>query len=382
MSMYQIEDLVECSIAQLSTEADDPHRRRCDIHYLYEFQNQFDCSFTHFRVLHELLDCGYILLLDPQQHPLYDERREEFEEILRRDFGYTPGASGGYWCGTIENAKGEPVVLNKLCCDYGSPLWRQLVAEGRLSGEDARPLLPPDPYGLVLRILQRVSAEEDTYLFVNWYSFFPFLLDISGEKEEAAEETKAELRRVLCQPLVFLALEDEPFLIPEEDILEDDEAAKEWFAPYFEWDKKKDCDLETIFHRMVRAFTKNDYEKSLEWSQKGMKLEPESGVFYLYWAYSIIFLQATEARPFDEEEHRKAIIVLCHFEKEEAEIVPVESLNYCLAVGYLTIGDFAQAAVAAAKAASLLNEYPHLKAYYGHLERKWREKHEAEEGER
>ena len=84
MSMYQMEDLVECSIRQLCATATDLHQLRSDIHYLYEFQNLFDYSFTHFRVLKELLDCGYILLLEPQQHPLYAAEREKFEKILQR----------------------------------------------------------------------------------------------------------------------------------------------------------------------------------------------------------------------------------------------------------------------------------------------------------
>ena len=58
MSVYQIEDLVEASVHQLCQTVSDPYRLWNDIHDLYEFQDQFDCSFTHFRVLRELLDCG------------------------------------------------------------------------------------------------------------------------------------------------------------------------------------------------------------------------------------------------------------------------------------------------------------------------------------
>ena len=95
MSMYQIEDLVEASVNQLCQVAIDPYQLWNDIHYLYEFQDQFDCSFTHFRVLQELLDCGFMIPLEPCEHPLYIQDKESFNRLVQEDFAYLPGPSGG-----------------------------------------------------------------------------------------------------------------------------------------------------------------------------------------------------------------------------------------------------------------------------------------------
>lgn len=371
MSMYQIEDLVECSIRQLCATATDLHQLRSDIHYLYEFQNLFDCSFTHFRVLKELLDCGYILLLEPQQHPLYAAEREKFEKILQSDFDYTPGVSGGYWCGTIEDADSHQTVLNKLCCDYGSPLWEMLVSKGILPEEAARPLRPLNPYELVLRIIGSISPEEDPYLHTHWYSFLPFMIQMMENQTEATEEVKEEARQALCCTPVFMALEKEEWLTPEEEILEEEEETKAWFGPYFEWSKNKDKDPEYFFYTTFNAFTKGDYQTSLDWASKGVKIVPENGFFYLYWAFSMILLQANETTPFDAAELQKALYILEQMEEDVKEFIAPPNLNYYKAIGYVVAGKNEQASASIHKAAPLLEENLLLQTYYQGIEERW-----------
>ena len=373
MSVHQIEDLVETSIYQLCSTSTDRQQLRSDIHYLYEFQNQFDCKFTHFRLLSELLDCGFILSLDLRQHPLYQSRQKEFKEISQQDFDFTPGPNGGYWCGTIENAAEQKFILNKLCCDYGSPLWKQLVNEGQLSGEAASPLSPLNPYELVLRILQGVSPEEDPYLFINWYSFFPVLLQLEGEQTEVTEDIKAALLSLLCQPPIFLALEKDPFLAPEEEYL-DEEESREWFAPYFQWQQNKDHDPDTLFYRTVDAFNRGNYSEALQLATQGIALDRKYSGFYYYWAYSVIIVHADEIEPFNSDKHEDAITILQYALPEITAADERQGIQFYLAVALLRAGRFAEAEESAREIASLLEKDPLLSDYYQRAEQKWRGK--------
>lgn len=373
MSVHQIEDLVEISIHQLCSTSTDRQQLRSDIHYLYEFQEQFDCKFTHFRLLSELLDCGFILSLDLRQHPLYASRQEEFANLRQQDFNFTPGADGGYWCATIENATDQKFPLNKLCCDYGSPLWKQLVSEGRLSGEAATPLSPLNPYELVLRILRGVSPEEDPYLFINWYSFFPMLLQLDGEQAEAAEDVKSALLSLLCQPFLFLALEQDAFLAPEEEYL-DEEGTREWFAPYFQWQQNKDRDPDTLFYRTVEAFNRAHYSEALQLATQGLALDREYSGFYYYWAYSVIVIHTDEIEPFNSDKHDDAITILQYALPETTNAEERQGIQFYLAMALLRAGRFAEAEASAGEAAPLIEKVPLLHDYYQRAEQRWRGK--------
>lgn len=373
MSMYQIEDLVECSVRQLCQVETDSYQLRNDIYYLYEFQNQFDCSFTHFRVLQELLDCGFMIPLNPEDHPCREQ--EDFQRLTREDFDYTPGPAGGYWCGTIANADGESFELNKLFCDYGSPLWQVLVEEGKLSGEIARPLLPLDAYRLVSRVLRQVEVEKDPYLFIHWYAFFPMLADLGKSVGDADEGVKAELQAMLCRPEVFRALREEQRLAPEDGDFEEDGFEAEWFAPYFKWCEAMDNDPQQIYNQIAALFMKGDFKAAFELSKKGIQLQPEVVGFYLYWADSMILAQANEIIPFDAEENRKATRVLQESLIQLEGQVDPQNLYFYIAIGQLVAGEFDAAEATLSKITTLFEGSPALRDYYISLSEKWREKH-------
>ncbi|MEU0986100.1 hypothetical protein [Streptomyces sp. NPDC005953] len=75
MSLHDIEDLVADSVRLLDvhTEPGDP-RVRDWFAMLYDFQNGYDCSFTHFRVMDALLRRGYTYRFPIDRHPDYGER--------------------------------------------------------------------------------------------------------------------------------------------------------------------------------------------------------------------------------------------------------------------------------------------------------------------
>lgn len=374
MSMYQIEDLVEASVNQLCQVAIDPYQLWNDIHYLYEFQDQFDCSFTHFRVLQELLDCGFMIPLEPCEHPLYIQDKESFNRLVQEDFAYLPRPSGGYWCGVIEGKDGEKFVLNKLFCDYGSPLWQQLVESGRLSGETARPLLALNPYELVLRIVRQVSSGEDPFLFYHWYSLFPMLVELTENTGEISDEVKVELNDRLCRPEVFRALKEDAHMAPQEDDYLDEEFPGEWFAPYFKWCDTVDNDPEYLARQIMELFTKGDFRAAWELSAKGLQLSPDDAFFSLFWATSLVILQAREIIPFKLEDNRKAVRVFERFLEYRQDEAKVWNINFYLAMACLPAREFGAAEEAIAKVTDLFDQYPKLLDDYRDLEKKWREK--------
>ncbi|MFJ5774616.1 hypothetical protein [Streptomyces sp. NPDC093094] len=82
MSMHEVEDLVTDSIRLLDRHAaaDDP-RVRDRFAALYGFQDGYDCSFTHFRVMDILLRRRYTYRFPLDHHPDHAERSAYFDAL-------------------------------------------------------------------------------------------------------------------------------------------------------------------------------------------------------------------------------------------------------------------------------------------------------------
>lgn len=366
MSMYQIEDLVEESVRVLCCSSPVGPQLWSDINAMYGFQENFDCSFTHLRLYPELVKVGYLTHIEPKEHPLYEEYRKEFEQLMQEDFDYVPGPEGGFWCGTIENGNGETFTVNKICCEYGSPLWELLVEKGMITGEAAQPPLPADPYGTIYRILNSVYFLESMYLHEHWFVYFPIFRTLVGEETKPSDELKELLHQELFQTEIYRAVKAKPYLEPLDEY-DYDEFEKEWYAPYFAWVEKSETPVGRIMEEMTKAYGEGDYRKTRDLAVKGRELDKEEQEFYYFWSYAVIMQNASETSPYNVDDIRQAIRILKMKIEQSGETENMSIIYFHLTLSHLMLGEFSQASEAVDKAAEVFKVYPLLEDFYNHL---------------
>ncbi|MGW2912366.1 hypothetical protein ACWC9X_18215 [Streptomyces asoensis] len=172
MSDHLIEDLVADSVRLLDGHAgaQDP-RVRDRIAALYGFQDRFDCSFTHFRVIGILLRRGYTYRFPVSRHPDHADRSASFDALSGftglRTFDEEAPDFDGYdsW---LEDGYVNPPFLY---CDAGTALWRRMVSAGELRGRDAAPLRPARLIDVVREVAVAAEQEGDRELVGLWYGF-------------------------------------------------------------------------------------------------------------------------------------------------------------------------------------------------------------------
>ena len=113
---------------------------------------------------------------------------------------------------------------------------------------------------------------------------------------------------------------------------------------------------------------------ALELSAKGLQLSPDDAFFSLFWATSLVILQAREIIPFKLEDNRKAVRVFERFLEYRQDEAKVWNINFYLAMACLPAREFGAAEEAIAKVTDLFDQYPKLLDDYRDLEKKWREK--------
>ncbi|MER5197233.1 hypothetical protein ACWD3J_29460 [Streptomyces sp. NPDC002755] len=172
MSEHLIEDLVADSVRVLDghAEAGDP-RVRDWFAALYDFQDGYDCSFTHFRVMDILLRRGHTYRVPVSRHPDYTERAAYLDALteftaLRGFDEDAPGFDG--YASWLEDGYVEPPFLY---CDAGTALWRRLVAAGRLHGPDAVLPRPARLIEVVREVAVAAEQAQDRELIGTWYGF-------------------------------------------------------------------------------------------------------------------------------------------------------------------------------------------------------------------
>ncbi|MFE5856103.1 hypothetical protein ACFQ61_23245 [Streptomyces sp. NPDC056500] len=172
MSLHEIEDLVADSIRILDVHSEsDDSRVRDWFAVLYRFQGEYDCSFTHFRVMEILLRRGYTYRFPVDRHPDYAQRSEYFDALdefagLRTFDEEGPDFDGyGSW---LEDGYVEPPFLY---CDAGTALWQRMTTAGELRGPDTTPPRPTRLIDVVREIATAAEKEGDHELIGLWYAF-------------------------------------------------------------------------------------------------------------------------------------------------------------------------------------------------------------------
>ena len=125
--MWEIESLVEDSIRVVANHSNiSISEKRKLIYNLYKTQDQFDCSFTHFRVMKLLLATGYAKSILVENYPTYQQHLAFFEDIQQKRFEYIYEKIGHPWSDTNQVCAYWDKNTNKIYYDCTSSLWPQL----------------------------------------------------------------------------------------------------------------------------------------------------------------------------------------------------------------------------------------------------------------
>ncbi|MEU8896327.1 hypothetical protein [Nocardia sp. NPDC048505] len=167
MSMHVIEDLVEGSIRVLHAVAPAPDGGVRDrIAVLYDFQDGYDCSFTHFRVMEILLARRFSYRFAVSEHPEYDSRRAFFDGLT--DFTAL-GEGDADW---LDQGYVDPPHLY---CDAGTALWRTMVGD--------EPLRRVPLAQVVLEVVRAAEKVRDVELIAMWHALgYQVLADVWVEE--------------------------------------------------------------------------------------------------------------------------------------------------------------------------------------------------------
>ena len=181
MSMYEIEGLVEETILTIDKMDLSLKQKRNFIYNAYELQNQFDCSFTHFRVIEVLKKNEYVQSYKIKEFPIYKKAIDFFNNLPTKEFEFirkrpnepfsTENHSIAYW------RKKE----NLIYADFGTPYYS-------LHPTDRPEKMDPLAFGL--KSIQFGHSIRNADFIYNWAGFMINYLLVFFPLPHTIEELK------------------------------------------------------------------------------------------------------------------------------------------------------------------------------------------------
>ena len=128
---------------------------------LYNLQNQFDCSFTHFRLMDLLLKHDFVQQYDINDFPMTKEYPNFFSELSKKDFDWIWKNPTKKW------SKNNPAIAywdkksNKIFVDFGSEFYTKNKDE----------VIKKSPLDFGYLIIQEGSRQNDKSIVYDWTAF-------------------------------------------------------------------------------------------------------------------------------------------------------------------------------------------------------------------
>lgn len=193
MSMWEIEALIEDSIRIVAQTDKSPAKKRALYHSLYTIQGQFDCSFTHFRVMPLLLEAGYAKTMELTKYPSYQAHKAFFENLKTQRFSFIyknveegwsqDNPACAYWDKTSGNIYYDPE----------SPLWEQLT------GTPPPETLPTIEVAQTLVTLAQAANDKATVYHWTAFTVLCQLMDPSEEPLDVLQQQFEPIKTIFLQ---------------------------------------------------------------------------------------------------------------------------------------------------------------------------------------
>lgn len=186
MSMWEIESLVEEAIC-LVDKIDTTNEKKMQlIGNLYALQEQYDCSFTNFRLMSILLKTGYTKTIDYTEHPDYKGNEAIFEELLKKkDTEFIYRDIKKKWHRSTNEVVGylDPEE-KKIYIDFGSPLRK-----------DEPPLEKMSSYDLGLYLIREADKLKEKAPVYDWTAYLVAFGD-DVDSEELIKKYFKEIKKI------------------------------------------------------------------------------------------------------------------------------------------------------------------------------------------
>ncbi|MBJ6764504.1 hypothetical protein JGU66_27350 [Myxococcaceae bacterium JPH2] len=177
MSMHEIEDMIEGAVRVLDRRAPTGDLSpRSQFARLLKLQGEFDCSFTHFRVMDILLARRFTYRFDVDEHPDHAARGPYLRDLREFTFLHDNPRDDTDEGDDERSAVAGYIEPPHLYCDAGSSLWRRMVEAGKLTGPDAEPPVPLPLIDVVHEVMRAAEAEGDLELIAMLFGLGPSTL--------------------------------------------------------------------------------------------------------------------------------------------------------------------------------------------------------------
>jgi len=162
MSMWEIETLMENTIRLIDKSNFTSSKKRNLIWNTYNLQNQFDCSFTHFRLMDVLIKNQYIQQYNVNEFPMSSEYPDFFNKLSNKDFEWIRENPIEEWSENNPEIAYWNKKTNKIYVDFGSKHYTNYSNEVVSKFE---------PLDFGIHIINESSLQKDKSIAYNWTAF-------------------------------------------------------------------------------------------------------------------------------------------------------------------------------------------------------------------
>lgn len=163
MSMWEIEALMENTVRLFDKSESTSSEKRNLIWNTYNLQNQFDCSFTQFRLIEILIKNQYVQQYGIDEFPITKEYPLFFNELLNKEFEWILKNPTEKWSDeNLEIAYWEK-KSNRIYVDFGSKYYSINPTEVAVEIE-------PLDFGMM--VIEESYKQNDKSNIYDWTAFF------------------------------------------------------------------------------------------------------------------------------------------------------------------------------------------------------------------
>ena len=194
MSMWEIEALMENTIRLIDKSNFNPPQKRNLIWNTYHIQEQFDCSFTHFRLMDVLVNNDYVQQYSINDFPMSSTYPDFFTELPSKKFEWINENPTKSWSENNQAMAYWDKKSSKIWVDFGSKFYTQ-------HKEEAPEKYEPLQLGYV--IIKEANRQQDKSIIYDWTSFMVnYLLAFFPSNKSTAELKKlyfSEIKEIFQQ---------------------------------------------------------------------------------------------------------------------------------------------------------------------------------------
>lgn len=182
MSMHEIESLMEQTVRMIDASQTAPSEKRNSIWNVYQLQNQFDCSFTHFRLMDVLLKNDYVQLFDVDQFPMAKAYPDFFKALTDVSFEWIHKNPTKKWSDDNPEMAYWDKNSGKIYVDFGTAYYT-------LHPEERPSWVEPLTFGK--QMIEEGNIQKNKEMVYDWAAFMIFYLLVYFPSDKTLEELKA-----------------------------------------------------------------------------------------------------------------------------------------------------------------------------------------------